>query len=385
MSSITATAPGKIILFGEHAVVQGKTAIATSLSLRTKITLVENQRDSLVLDLPDLPEFGKREFSLDSIRNLPSFKESVEKLDGLVPTECNPKFISELNQLIDIKGLHTFLFLFCYITKCTRGFDIHLSSQLPIGSGLGSSASFCVGICAVLLKAFNIYACGGCGQCCKTDNSVQASEQPCLPQLLLINQWSLQGEKIMHGTPSGIDNAVSTLGKALTFTRKDGYKPLNYIPPLGILITDTKVSRSAKVLVEGVIQRQKKYPTLIDPVSNLIEQISNDCLQSFTKYQNDNDFQSLQETMELLFDMNHHLLVGGYGVGHFAIDKVVSITKSHGLHSKLTGAGGGGCVITLLKPGFTQEQINQLKLDLKNAGFESLEATVGDIGVSITY
>ena len=53
---------------------------------------------------------------------------------------------------------------------------------------------------------------------------------------------------------------------------------------------------------------------------------------------------------QLLVDMNQHLL-DALGVGHPALDKIVAITSALGLHSKLTGAGGGGCALTLIPDG----------------------------------
>lgn len=52
--------------------------------------------------------------------------------------------------------------------------------------------------------------------------------------------------------------------------------------------------------------------------------------------------------------MNQHHL-NALGVGHASLDQLCQVTMAHGLHSKLTGAGGGGCGITLLRPG-TGEQ-----------------------------
>lgn len=48
--------------------------------------------------------------------------------------------------------------------------------------------------------------------------------------------------------------------------------------------------------------------------------------------------------------MNQHHL-NALGVGHASLDQLCRVTMAHGLHSKLTGAGGGGCGITLLRPG----------------------------------
>uniref|UniRef100_A0A4W4E5K6 GHMP kinase C-terminal domain-containing protein n=1 Tax=Electrophorus electricus TaxID=8005 RepID=A0A4W4E5K6_ELEEL len=81
------------------------------------------------------------------------------------------------------------------------------------------------------------------------------------------------------------------------------------------------------------------------------------------------------DTLEELMDINqHHLSV--MGVGHPALDTLCRLTLAHGLHSKLTGAGGGGCGITLLRPG-----IEALWLALLEAGFECWETSIGGPGV----
>lgn len=54
--------------------------------------------------------------------------------------------------------------------------------------------------------------------------------------------------------------------------------------------------------------------------------------------------------------MNQHHL-NALGVGHSSLDQLCQVTAAHGLHSKLTGAGGGGCGITLLKPGTGYQRI----------------------------
>ena len=107
--------------------------------------------------------------------------------------------------------------------------------------------------------------------------------------------------------------------------------------------------------------------------------------------------------------MNHHFL-SSLGVGHPSIDKVRSVTAQYSLHSKLTGAGGGGCVLTLLRDGkyiknisfyyicikyyfnninfliiidVTSDDIMRIMLDLKSLGFECFETQVGGYGVSV--
>lgn len=58
-----------------------------------------------------------------------------------------------------------------------------------------------------------------------------------------------------------------------------------------------------------------------------------------------------------MIDLNHHLLTGGLGVGHKTLDEIREISGGYLFHSKLTGAGGGGCAITLIPKGFNNRLI----------------------------
>lgn len=78
-----------------------------------------------------------------------------------------------------------------------------VTSELPLSSGLGSSASYCVALSAAFL-AFSSGA--------KLDISKQGWQGFEDDELKLLNGWAFEGEKIIHGRPSGIDNAVSTYG-----------------------------------------------------------------------------------------------------------------------------------------------------------------------------
>lgn len=90
--------------------------------------------------------------------------------------------------------------------RCRPG-KVTVSSDLPMGSGLGSSAAFCVSMSGVLLTAAGVVtAVGG------ISGEGMEWELVGKDDLELVNRWAFQGEKIIHGKPSGIDNAVSTFG-----------------------------------------------------------------------------------------------------------------------------------------------------------------------------
>ena len=78
-----------------------------------------------------------------------------------------------------------------------------MSSDLPLGSGLGSSASFCVSISSAFLALSDAIS---------TENKGHGWLTLGESELELINKWAYEGEKIIHGKPSGIDNSVSTFG-----------------------------------------------------------------------------------------------------------------------------------------------------------------------------
>lgn len=78
-----------------------------------------------------------------------------------------------------------------------------ISSELPLGSGLGSSAAFCVSLSGALLALSDAFS---------IDRQTKGWLELELSELELVNKWALEGEKIIHGKPSGIDNTVSTFG-----------------------------------------------------------------------------------------------------------------------------------------------------------------------------
>ncbi|EDV22635.1 uncharacterized protein TRIADDRAFT_59087 [Trichoplax adhaerens] len=84
--------------------------------------------------------------------------------------------------------------------------------------------------------------------------------------------------------------------------------------------------------------------------------------------------------LEMLIDINQQLL-NVIGVNHTAIENVCRITAKYGFHSKLTGAGGGGCVLTLLRNDTSATVLANLRADLEHAGYESWETVVGSYGV----
>lgn len=260
----------------------------------------------------------------------------------------------------------------CLCFRDVPSVDIAVWSELPTGAGLGSSAAYAVCLAAALLHACRAIS-------CPLKDGEATARWP-EEEMSLINSWAFQGERVIHGNPSGVDNAVGTWGGALRY-QSGKITSLKRVPTLRILLTNTKVPRSTKVLVAGVKEKILKFPAIMNPVLDSIDAISQEC-QSVLEAMPTNPSPEYYPVLEELFDINqHHLNV--IGVGHPSLDRLCRVTASHGLHSKLTGAGGGGCGITLLPPDATPLAVEAAKRDLCACGFECWETDIGAPGVTL--
>ncbi|NWX21877.1 KIME kinase, partial [Aegotheles bennettii] len=260
----------------------------------------------------------------------------------------------------------------CLCFRDVPSVDVLVWSELPTGAGLGSSAAYAVCLAAALLMACGAISC----PLEEGEPTARWTEE----ELTLINSWAFQGEQVIHGNPSGVDNAVGTWGGALRY-QSGKITPLKRVPTLRILLTNTKVPRSTKVLVAGVKEKILKFPAIMNPVLDSIDAISQEC-QSVLEAMPANPSPEHYPVLEELFDINqHHLNV--MGVGHPSLDRLCQVTASHGLHSKLTGAGGGGCGITLLRPDTSPQAVEAAKQHLCACGFECWETNIGGPGVTL--
>ncbi|XP_009995150.1 PREDICTED: mevalonate kinase [Chaetura pelagica] len=301
--------------------------------------------------------------------------------------ESKPPSVEQLDTLREFAGiaagasapesLATLAFLYlCLAISAKYGdvpsVEVLVWSELPTGAGLGSSAAYAVCLAAALLAA--------CGAISCPLEEGQPAARWTEEELTLINSWAFQGERVIHGNPSGVDNAVGTWGGALRY-QSGKITPLKRVPTLRILLTNTKVPRSTKVLVAGVKEKMLKFPAIMNPVLDSIDAISQEC-QSVLEAMPANPSPEYYPVLEELFDINqHHLNV--MGVGHPSLDRLCQVTRSHGLHSKLTGAGGGGCGITLLRPDTSPLAVEAAKQDLSACGFECWETNIGGPGVTL--
>jgi len=469
------SSPGKIILFGEHAVVHGKMAIATSIDLRTTVDLCEidgdilevhfqgrkscflmgkakdsisefNQKFSLlplhdddgVLVVDDVDNSNSSlltttQLTIENILELSRFSNNhndknknknvsnyVEFLDGCV------KYVTEevLNTFVHVEDdqdkppLLLVLFAFLLLNQCahhilpkdfpkkSKGISLKIETQIPMSSGLGSSASVSVCLVTAFLLHFNLMDRKGLLQ--NPEIMEENKEQRNFEEIgtmrksskNIVNEWAYLLERVNHGTPSGIDNSVCCFGGTLTlkegriqsvlsllpkqtYNNQNSQSSLRLLDKQRLLIIHTKINRSTKNLVAGVRDRKNKDPQLLNQLLEDIQKCTEDFIQTL-KYSildgdgNDFDAKYVKE-MEDEIDRNQSLLEK-IGVSHPAIKEICDITIKYGMHSKLTGAGGGGCVICLVKE---RDNPEKLIAELKERGFDCFTTAINCKGVYI--
>lgn len=395
MPAFMISAPGKVIAFGEHAVVHGKTAVAVSISLRSYLLVTSLPKLQRVVSIR-FPDIGlSHTWNIDDLPwatfSPPGPKKylplSVTSLNTALLKALEPHLQNISSQFPDgVRKIHrnsALAFLYLLLSLGSSNFQPYLyiiRSTIPIGAGLGSSASISVCIAtALLLQATAI-----------TGPSKKQTSTEVRMQLDLINKWAFVGEMCIHGNPSGVDNTVASYGKAVIFQRLDYSKPPNIeflqnFPELPILLVDTKEPKSTATEVAKVANLKREHPDLAESVFRSIDTVSK-CASSLlaTNGFDGKDLESVGKLGKLMM-VNHGLLVA-LGVSHPRLERIREIVDHKGVGwTKLTGAGGGGCAIVLLKPDLSPERLKLLDATLGVENFSRYQTIVGGEGVGVVW
>ncbi len=321
MRSVTCAAPGKVILFGEHSVVYEQPAVVIALDRCAHTTAGELSDLMIRINAPDLGKEGTfpldQEFSGD---------EALKPIWVAVRTTLDHIGIEE------------------------TGIGVSIKSDIPTAAGLGSSAAVAVSTVMAVSKVLGI--------------DLELNE---------VSNLAYEAEKIVHGTPSGIDNSISTFGGAIRFQRGVGISQLELAEEIPLVIGDTGVERSTKDLVFKVRDRKEIFPTIMEPVIETMGVLAEKSIEVLAE--------GNLEALATLMDMNQGLL-DTIGVNHEALSKLIFAAKSAGaLGAKLTGAGGGGCMVALApRDTSIQEAIAKA---IERAGGKPISAATSLQGVRI--
>ncbi len=322
---VVASAPAKIILFGEHFVVYGEPAIVLAIDKRAYAEAEQRNDKRLCLHSVNL--------------NLAGYFENgnfnIEQGDE---REAKSKF--EPIKLAVAKVLEKH--------GENVGLDIKINSTVPVAAGLGSSAAVVAAVTAAVGALLN----------------VKMSKED-------IFRITFESEKIVHGTPSGIDPAISTFGGTLLFQMDTGFKPLEVKADIPLVIGDTGVGRSTRVQVEKVRNLREKYPQVVEPIMLAAREAVLRAIDALKE----NDLETLGELMSI-----NHALLYGVGVSDESLERLINAARKAGaLGAKLTGAGGGGCMIALTR----NDSLEEVFEAIQRIGGRPFMARKTDEGVKI--
>ena len=301
------TAPGKIILFGEHAVVYGKPAIAIPVSGMRATAWSEPGENGITINAMDVNK--KIKLSTD-----------------------NNQFSVLAQSILAITDRHE------------PNLTINLTSKLPQGSGMGSSAATATAVCRALAGHLGV--------------DLAANE---------ISELVFEAEKIVHGTPSGIDNTVVAYEMPVYFIK--GQNPETFEPGklFRLVIGDTGIEAPTKETVANVRKAWQNEPGLMEGYFDEIEKITRNGKIAIES--------GNAEQVGELMDENHELL-NSIGVGHKILEELVEIAREKGaLGAKLTGGGGGGNMVALAEDKETQKKICEA---ITEAGYSAYQTSFGE-------
>lgn len=296
-----------------------------------------------------------------------------ELVNGLTP------LLTTITSPLHYAAAYCFLYLFVSLCNCEidSGVTFTVRSTLPIGAGLGSSASI-----SVCLASGFAYLGGHITAATITkDSKIIKDSDECL----FIDSWSYMGEKCIHGNPSGIDNAVATHGGAVMFQRMSNSMPsvrtsMRNLPSINLLLTNTKTPRRTADLVSNVARTVNDFPKTTGCILESLEAIAREAYNVMLRPFLDNESKS---RLMGLIRINHGLLVS-LGVSHPNLERIKLYCDELKIgETKLTGAGGGGCAITLLNDDIPEDKFSKLNEKFKAHGFETFKTTLGGKGVGL--
>jgi mevalonate kinase len=289
MPAISAYAPGKIILCGEHAVVYGQPAIAVPVS--------QVQARAVVMANPRGPSgqvtVQARDIQLDA------------RLDEL-PAE-NPLAAAVRGTMAALEITH--------LPSCT----LRVTSTIPLAAGLGSGAAVTVAV----VRAVSAFV-----------------GQP-LPDER-VSAIAFEVEKLHHGTPSGIDNTVITYAMPVYFVKGQAVETLRIPVPFTIVIADSGIQCPTAVSVGDVRRAWEKAPSRYEDIFEKIGQIT----QSIRGHLEAGQIEFAGPSF-----FRNHALLQELDVSSPELDRLVRAARQAGaIGAKLSGAGRGGNIIALVRP-----------------------------------
>ncbi|MFH1775015.1 MAG: mevalonate kinase [Methanobacteriota archaeon] len=297
---VITSAPGKVILFGEHAVVYGEPALAGAIDRRVYVHATKIPSGVKIVS--------------DKSKDFRYAKKAVELAFDYTGRKC--------------------------------GLDIKVDSELPPASGLGSSAAVSVATILAVSKLLGA--------------KLSRAE---------IAKLGHRAELEVQGAASPTDTAISTFGGVLFIQpKKQKYQRINATLPM--VVGYTGIERSTKMLVQNVKSLKEKFPEIVNPIIKDIGKITREAKRRLEN----------NEDVGELMNINHGLL-DALGVSTEKLNELVYAARNAGAKgAKLTGAGGGGCMIA-----YAPKNAEKVARAIEKCGCAALKTGISGEGVRVAF
>lgn len=278
-----ASAPSKVILFGEHFVVHGVKAILASINRRIKISSKKIDEKSVIVK----SNIGNIKIPLhESIKN--------------IHTPFKPFFFIVKHSLDEFGFNH--------------GVEVLIESSVPVGVGLGSSSSCCVAAAASISGLFT-----------------KLSRDKIL-------ELAINAEKTIFPNSSGADCTVCTFGGLIEYDKENGYKKIESQPNFFLVIANSGKTHSTSKTVAKVMKFKEENDSVFADLCKKESQLVDEAIFSLKQ----NDLHAIGKSMN-----DNQKYLEQIGVSNKKLDSMIDLAQKTAYGAKLTGAGDGGCIIAL--------------------------------------
>lgn len=317
-----ASAPAKVILFGEHFVVYGNPAILAAVNRRVTANAgIEKTGDIIIKS-----EIAAGRYSTQGFKARVAGAEAKAILDPL----------------------HDAIMRVIAANKRKVGVRVDLSSEIPHGIGLGSSAASCVSTVAAV---DSIFARHGREWICRK---------------------AIESERLVHENSSGADCYVSTFGGLILYNRTQGYKRIEPKRSLSLLIGNAGGTHSTGDLVARVGRFRDRNQSQFRDLALSARAICKAALVAIRSGKLEQVGPLMNENQELLAKI---------GVSHIKTENLIdAFLRAGALGAKITGAGGDGGVLALAA---SAQESHVIAARVRAGGWDSFQAEIDSKGLII--
>ena len=296
---IVASAPGKVILFGEHFVVYGSSAILCAIDRRVHVGAAKSDGIRITSEMGTL--------------ECESFSRDAADVDPV------------------LRPLYHIAKEACRMAGRSEGITLDVKSEIPPGAGLGSSSACCVAGAAAALRVLGRHPGHNEGA---------------------VMRMATEAERTAFPNASGADTAASALGGMITYDRRAGWAAIRRQkggPGFGLVVSDSGIRHNTESVVGMVSGFRDSHPEEFEELSRMESGLVSDVTKLLVSGAPPDDAAGTASALGRWASLNQSYL-RRIGVSNAKLDEMIGEMDGFTHGSKITGAGGGGCAIAFTDP-----------------------------------